>query len=233
VVEALAAPLARVLGAEVGHRIADLHRGHGVEVLTATSAGAIRRVDHTHVEVQMADGRACCADAVLVGARDGVAMTWLASSGIEHEGAVIVDDVCGTSAPDVLAAGDCTRWFHPAMANLCTSSIGAPPAVMAPRRHALHSVKASRLRRFHSSGRSSTESGISGSDNPQDGTAWRSRTKIRPTRSWHATGATSGSSVPSLRAGYTSSPRHARSSKPRRKYWYECPRTVHWEATAS
>lgn len=111
-VEALAAPLARTVGTEVGARIAELHRAHGVDVQTSMAAAGIREV-RGGVEVVLADGRVLRSDVVLVGAGMAPATDWLVGSGVELAGGVVTDALCRTVVPDVLAAGDCARWWHP------------------------------------------------------------------------------------------------------------------------
>jgi 3-phenylpropionate/trans-cinnamate dioxygenase ferredoxin reductase component len=110
-VEALPAPLARAVGVEVGTRIAELHRANGVAVLTDVAATALRR-DGRRVTVGLADGRMLDADAVLVGAGTAPDVGWLAGSGVAADDGIVTDPQCRTSAPDVLAAGDCARWWH-------------------------------------------------------------------------------------------------------------------------
>jgi 3-phenylpropionate/trans-cinnamate dioxygenase ferredoxin reductase subunit len=110
-VEALAAPLARAVGVEAGARIAELHRGNGVTVLTGVAATALRR-DGGGVTVGLADGRTLHADAVLVGAGTTPDVAWLAGSGVVTGDGIVTDPQCRTSAPDVLAAGDCAQWWH-------------------------------------------------------------------------------------------------------------------------
>jgi 3-phenylpropionate/trans-cinnamate dioxygenase ferredoxin reductase subunit len=110
-VEALSAPLARAVGAAVGTRIAELHRASGVAVLTGVAATALRPDAHG-VTVGLADGRTLHADTVLVGAGMAPDVGWLAGSGVVADDGILTAPQCRTSAPDVLAAGDCARWWH-------------------------------------------------------------------------------------------------------------------------
>jgi 3-phenylpropionate/trans-cinnamate dioxygenase ferredoxin reductase component len=112
IVEALDQPLERVVGADVGARVAALHRDRGVEVLTGAAAAAISREGETF-EISLAGGRTLRADAVLVGAGMRPATDWLAGSGVSVDGGVVTDSACRTDAPGVLAAGDCARWLNP------------------------------------------------------------------------------------------------------------------------
>jgi 3-phenylpropionate/trans-cinnamate dioxygenase ferredoxin reductase subunit len=111
-IEALEQPLARVVGPEVGARVAELHRRNGVRVLTAAMASAIRR-DGPAFEIALADGRSVTADAVLVGAGMRPATDWLEGSPIRVDGGIVTDSTCHTEVPGILAAGDCARWLNP------------------------------------------------------------------------------------------------------------------------
>ena len=90
--EALAQPLLRVLGPEVGAYIARLHREHGVDL---------------RLEVESPPA----ADLVAVGS---VPRTQLAErAGLAVDRGIVVDELGRTSAEGVFAAGDVTRFFHP------------------------------------------------------------------------------------------------------------------------
>jgi 3-phenylpropionate/trans-cinnamate dioxygenase ferredoxin reductase component len=110
-IEALEQPLARVLGAEVGARVAALHRAAGVEVLTNAQASGVRRRGDA-LEVALAGRDPVLADAVVVGAGMRPATGWLAGSGVRVDDGVVTDAACRTDAPGVLAAGDCARWHN-------------------------------------------------------------------------------------------------------------------------
>ena len=93
--EALAQPLARVLGEQLGAYIARVHREHGVDL-------------------RLGAGPPPSADVVAVGS---VPRTDLAArSGLEVHGGIVVDGLGRTSAEGVFAAGDVTRFTHPLFA---------------------------------------------------------------------------------------------------------------------
>lgn len=85
----------------------DVHLDHEVEALEVDSIGAVSAVktDHGRYEAD------CVVIAIGVVPNTG----WLADSNIERDeqGGIVVDEALHTSAPDVLAAGDCAsvRWF--------------------------------------------------------------------------------------------------------------------------
>jgi NADPH-dependent 2,4-dienoyl-CoA reductase/sulfur reductase-like enzyme len=112
IVETLPAPLVRAVGTEVGERIAELHRSHGVRLRTSTAACAIRRTRDGRFRVALSDGSVLVSDEVVVGAGMVPAADWLQGSRVHFDRGIITDALCRTSAPDVYAAGDCTRWYH-------------------------------------------------------------------------------------------------------------------------
>jgi NADPH-dependent 2,4-dienoyl-CoA reductase/sulfur reductase-like enzyme len=111
ILEALPAPLASILGEDVGRWLVDLHRGQGVEVLLSTRLERARGNGRVE-ELVLDDGRRLGCDAVVVGIGVVPAADWLAGSGLEPEG-VLTDAAGRTSIPDVFAAGDVTRSFDP------------------------------------------------------------------------------------------------------------------------
>jgi 3-phenylpropionate/trans-cinnamate dioxygenase ferredoxin reductase component len=103
-IEAATAPLAAVLGEQLGGWFADLHREEGVEVLLSSMVTAARGGKRVR-ELVMSDGRSVPCDRVVVGVGVKPATGWLASSGLD-EGGVLVDPEGRSAAPDVYAAGD-------------------------------------------------------------------------------------------------------------------------------
>jgi NADPH-dependent 2,4-dienoyl-CoA reductase/sulfur reductase-like enzyme len=95
VFEALEQPLVRVLGPEVGAYLAAVHRAHGVDL--HLSAGSVPPLSPP----------------ALVGV-GSIPRTELASgAGLDVDGGIVVDERGQTSAPDVFAAGDVTKFFSP------------------------------------------------------------------------------------------------------------------------
>jgi NADPH-dependent 2,4-dienoyl-CoA reductase/sulfur reductase-like enzyme len=138
VVEPLGQPLGRVLPAEVGAALAELHRRHGVAVLTGSSVtagidqhggrhpfgppgpapggvpappgGRGRSATGPRVSaVELADGQRLPAEVVLVAVGVAPAVGWLSQSGLVLDDGVVVDR-CLRAAPSVVAAGDVARW---------------------------------------------------------------------------------------------------------------------------
>lgn len=111
-IEALDAPLTHSLGADVGARLGELHRAHGVELLTGTSVAKINGRRHG-MAVTLADGRIVSGDTVVVGAGMLPDVAWLKGSGVLIDAGVITDERCATNVDGVFSAGDCARWLNP------------------------------------------------------------------------------------------------------------------------
>ena len=115
-IEALDAPLAPVLGAELGAWFAGLHRDEGVRVLTGamleSASGRGGRVE----ELILAGGEAVGCDAVVVGVGTMPATEWLRGSGLDEKG-VRTDTAGRTAIPGVFAAGDASIPFDPRFGN--------------------------------------------------------------------------------------------------------------------
>lgn len=110
-VEPLPAPLARVLGEQVGAVVADLHRDHGVDVRLGVGVDGIEG-DGRVERVALADGRVVAADLVVVGIGVTPNTAWLEGSGLTLDDGVVCDETT-LAAPGVVAAGDVARWPNP------------------------------------------------------------------------------------------------------------------------
>jgi NADPH-dependent 2,4-dienoyl-CoA reductase/sulfur reductase-like enzyme len=110
-VEALAAPLERALGAEIGAVFADLHRDRGVDVRLGVGVAAIEGQQRVE-RVRLGDGTVVDADVVVVGIGVAPVTDWLAGSGLELRDGVVADSGLATGPPGVYAAGDVVRWRH-------------------------------------------------------------------------------------------------------------------------
>lgn len=108
VVEALSAPLIRVLGPAMGEVCMAVHRDHGVDLRTGVGvegfdgAGRVERV-------RLTDGSAVDASVVVVGIGVVPNTEWLEGSGLTLDDGVVCD-AAGLAAPGVAAAGDVARW---------------------------------------------------------------------------------------------------------------------------
>ncbi len=124
------APLHHALGPHAVV-VSDLHHRHGVEVVTRARVTGIRPSGGSLV-VDLADGRRLPADRVVLGTGAVPATAWLAGSGLELGDGVRCDATGATSLPGVVALGDCSAWFDPALGRHCrvehwTSAVDRAP----------------------------------------------------------------------------------------------------------
>jgi 3-phenylpropionate/trans-cinnamate dioxygenase ferredoxin reductase component len=110
VVEALAVPLERVLGEQMGRACASLHGDHGVRLLTGVGVEKVV-ADGTLRGVELADGTVLEADAVVVGVGVAPETAWLEGSGLQIADGVVAGESL-LAAPGVAVAGDIARWHH-------------------------------------------------------------------------------------------------------------------------
>jgi 3-phenylpropionate/trans-cinnamate dioxygenase ferredoxin reductase subunit len=93
--EALAQPMQRVLGPDLGGFLAALHREHGVD---------LRLGQRPSPDLERP---------VVVGVGSTPRLELAIAAGIEVDGGILVDELGRTSVPDVYAAGDATRFYSP------------------------------------------------------------------------------------------------------------------------
>ena len=110
-IEALRAPLANALGAEVGSACEALQRSHGVDVRCNTMVAGFEGTDRVE-RVLLADGSSVEADVVVVGIGVTPDTAWLEGSGLEIRDGVVCDATC-EAAPGIYAVGDVARWYNP------------------------------------------------------------------------------------------------------------------------
>ncbi len=98
-------PMEKVLGAEVGSFIRNLHEEHGVTFHLGTTATAI---DERNVTLQ--SGERLAADLVVIGVGVRPAIALAEQAGLDMDRGVTVDEYLQTSVPGIYAAGDIARW---------------------------------------------------------------------------------------------------------------------------
>jgi 3-phenylpropionate/trans-cinnamate dioxygenase ferredoxin reductase subunit len=93
--EALEQPLLRVLGPELGAWLARVHRSQGVDLRTGVRELPAPR------------------EGALVGVGTEPNVELAVAAGIRCDRGIVVDELGRTDAPDVFAAGDCSRFWSP------------------------------------------------------------------------------------------------------------------------
>lgn len=114
VLEALEMPLVRVLGPEVAEVFRGLHLDHGVDVRTRVSVTSVAR-DGDRARVTLADGASLVADLLVVGVGVAPNTEIAEAAGLTTDNGIVVDEHLRTSHPDVFAAGDVARAYHPVL----------------------------------------------------------------------------------------------------------------------
>jgi len=109
-IEALSAPLARVLGEEMGAVSAEVHREQGVDLRCGVGVDGLDADSNGRVcAVRLSDGSTIDADVVVVGIGVVPNTEWLVGSGLELDDGVVCDSTL-SAGPGVVAAGDVARW---------------------------------------------------------------------------------------------------------------------------
>jgi 3-phenylpropionate/trans-cinnamate dioxygenase ferredoxin reductase subunit len=111
-VERAEVPLQHVLGPDIGGLYAEIHRDHGVELLTR--AGPKAFAGGSSVErVELDDGRAIDCDLVVIGVGVTPRIELAAAAGLSIDNGILVDERLRTSVPGIFAAGDVANVAHP------------------------------------------------------------------------------------------------------------------------
>lgn len=117
VLEAAEAPLARVLDAEAGMAVADLHRGHGVDVRLGATVAGFTDDGFAVTGVVLGDGTVIEAPVVVVGIGVAPNTSWLEGAGLTIDDGLVADETC-LAAPGIVVAGDVARWPNPRFGRL-------------------------------------------------------------------------------------------------------------------
>jgi len=106
------APLADVLGDELGSLLAETHAAHGVRLLSGTRVTGLADAHGRVTGVVLGSGATIAADAVLVAIGAVPNTDWLRGSGVPLGDGVRCDPTLHAGA-GVWAAGDVACWTHP------------------------------------------------------------------------------------------------------------------------
>lgn len=113
VIEPSELPLARAIGPQVAAVYAEVHRAHGVDLRTSTTAAEILTEDGRATGVKLTDGEVIDADAVVIGIGAVPVVDLAESAGLAVDNGVLVDAGLRTSDPDIYAVGDIANQQHP------------------------------------------------------------------------------------------------------------------------
>lgn len=109
-VEPQPAPLASVLGRQIGELVARLHRAEGVDVRCGVGVADVKGQEKVQ-SVVLSDGTEIEADIVVVGIGSRPATDWLEDSGVTLDNGVVCDAQGRSTAPHVWAIGDVASWL--------------------------------------------------------------------------------------------------------------------------
>ncbi len=101
ILEAASRILERVACKETSAYFEALHRGHGVEILTAVKLASFEGVDGQLAEAVLADGRRFPCDLAIIGIGRHAQYGTRAAAGLAIDNGIAVDAFCRTSDPDI------------------------------------------------------------------------------------------------------------------------------------
>ncbi len=112
VVELDAALMARTVHAEFGAAVSELHRSHGVKILTSSSVTRLEELPSSTL-LHLASGDAIEADVVVVGIGVLPNTELAQAAGLQTNNGLVVDRHGMTQDPSVFGIGDCASFHHP------------------------------------------------------------------------------------------------------------------------
>jgi NADPH-dependent 2,4-dienoyl-CoA reductase/sulfur reductase-like enzyme len=111
VIDALPTLMTRGLGTELGTRMSELHRRHGVELRLGAMVTGFAGRDAV-AGVELTDGSVIPADLVVVGVGTVPNVGWLHGSGLTLDDGVVCDEYL-KAGDGIYAVGDVARWHNP------------------------------------------------------------------------------------------------------------------------
>jgi len=112
VLDPLTLPNERIFGTEIGAFYRDLHARHGIDLALGEGVASFEG-DGAVERVRTSAGRAIDCDFAVVGIGVVPRVELAQNAGLGVDNGVLVDDRLQTSAPNVFAAGDVARAWHP------------------------------------------------------------------------------------------------------------------------
>ena len=127
-IEVASTPLQRVLPAQVGAFVADLHRSNGVDLRLNSGVDVpLLDGDGTLRGVRLADGTELECEVLVLGIGASPNVEWLRGSGVPISNGICCDETL-MAAPGVVAAGDVAEWFNPHFGRTTTRGAGPTSA---------------------------------------------------------------------------------------------------------
>ena len=110
VLEAAPRILARVAAPVTADYFRALHAAHGVDIREGATLARLTQAGGRVAGGELADGTRLPADIVLIGIGVAPDDALAAAAGLATDDGIVVDELCRTSDPMIVAAGDCTRF---------------------------------------------------------------------------------------------------------------------------
>jgi 3-phenylpropionate/trans-cinnamate dioxygenase ferredoxin reductase component len=111
-VDLLSAPMVAAFGKSVAEICAEMHQRQGVDLRMNDRVVELRGTGRVEEAVLASGARVPC-DLVVVGVGVTPNVEPFASSALEIDNGIVVDEFCESSIPGVFAAGDIANWWHP------------------------------------------------------------------------------------------------------------------------
>jgi 3-phenylpropionate/trans-cinnamate dioxygenase ferredoxin reductase subunit len=112
ILEAADRLMGRVVAPEISKHFLELHRGWGTDVRLNTPVGRVFGEDGRVIAVETAGGEAIDAEIAVIGIGVVPNVELAAEAGLAIENGISVDEFMLTSAPNVVAIGDCVSFHH-------------------------------------------------------------------------------------------------------------------------
>jgi 3-phenylpropionate/trans-cinnamate dioxygenase ferredoxin reductase subunit len=112
ILEAADRLMGRVVAPEISRHFLDLHRGWGSDVRLDTPVGKLLGKDGRMIAVETAAGDVIEAEIAVIGIGVVPNIELAAEAGLRTGNGILVDDFLLTSAPNVVAIGDCVSFHH-------------------------------------------------------------------------------------------------------------------------
>jgi 3-phenylpropionate/trans-cinnamate dioxygenase ferredoxin reductase subunit len=117
VVEIFETALYRILGAQIGRTLEELHRDHGVVMRFNDTVAAFEGAGRLE-RVRTNGGQRIEADVVVVGVGTDPVVELMAGTGLDQGGGIPVGPNLRTTVPGIFAAGDVARHEHPVFGSI-------------------------------------------------------------------------------------------------------------------
>ena len=114
--------LGRVAAKEIGDFYQALHQHHGVDIFTGVQISHFSGSDKVE-QVVFVNGKSLAVDFVIVGIGVVPNQELAETAGLTTDNGIVVSELAQTSDPDIVAAGDCTRFHHSLYGNVRLESV--------------------------------------------------------------------------------------------------------------